>query len=396
MLAHLDRFRDKPEPPELPGLGPIPPIPDPLLEYRVNLIVDNSATKGPPVVSESFPTYKNLFGAIERAFDRLGESRSHFTQIKAGSFLRANGGYLVLNAEDVLSEIGFWSSLKRTLRTGTLEIQSPDSAFAVTTSMLKPEPIECDVKVVMVGDHNIYRALFHTDSEFRKIFKVKAEFDTVMKATPENVLEYATFIRKITQSEGLRPFDRSGASSIVEWGMREAGRGGRLSSQFTQIADVIRESSWWAAQHGAATVSASHVAEALAARRDRVSLSREKMFEAITEGALLLDVAGSRVGQINGLVVYEMGDHEFGVPSRITASLSMGRAGIVNIEREAEMSGPTHDKGILILAGYLRRLFAQERPLTLSASLAFEQSYGGVEGDSASSAEVYALLSALA
>ena len=396
MLIHLDRFREKPEPAELPGMGPTPPAPDQLLEYRVNLIVDNAAIKGPPVVSESFPSYKNLFGAIERTLDRVGEGRSHFTQIKAGSYLRANGGYLVLNAEDVLSEMGVWSTLKRTLRTGTLEIQSPDSAFAFSTSMLKPEPIECDVKVVMVGDHNVYRALFHTDSEFRKIFKVKAEFDTVMKATPDNIHEYATFIRKITGTESLRPFDRSGASSIVEWGMREAGRGGRLSSQFTQIADVIREASWWATQHGAAMVSAAHVDEALAARRDRVSLSREKMFEAIADGSLLLDVTGARVGQINGLVVYEMGDHEFGVPSRITASLSMGRAGIVNIEREVDMSGPTHDKGVLILAGYLRLLFAQDRPLTLSASLAFEQSYGSVDGDSASSAEMYALLSALA
>lgn len=396
MLAHLDRFRDKPDPGELPVLMSPPPGPDTLLEYRVNLIVDNAATQGPPVVSEAFPTYKNLFGAIERTVDRTGETRSHFTQIKAGSFLRANGGYLVLNAEDVLSEAGVWSVLKRTLRTGTLEIQPLDTAFALTTSMLKPEPIECDVKVVMVGDHAVYQALFHTDSEFRKIFKVKAEFDTVMKATPENIHEYAVFIRKITRTESLIPFDRSGASSIVEWGMREAGRGGRLSSQFTQIADVIRESSWWAAQHGAATVSAAHVAEALAGRRDRVSLSREKMFEAISEGSLLLDVVGARVGQVNGLVVYELGDHEFGVPTRITASLAMGRAGIVNIEREADMSGPTHDKGILILTGYLRGLFAQDRPLTLSASLAFEQSYGSVDGDSASSAEMYALLSALA
>jgi len=262
--------------------------------------------------------------------------------------------------------------------------------------MLKPEPIVCDVKVVMVGDHNVYRALFHTDSEFRKIFKVKAEFDTVMRSTPENIHEYATFIRKITGEESLRPFDRSGASSVVEWGMREAGRGGRISSRFTQVADVIRESSWWATQRGAATVSAVHVAEALAARRDRVSLSREKMFEAIAEGSLLLDVAGARTGQVNGLVVYEMDDHDFGVPSRITASLSVGRGGIVNIERESDLSGPTHDKGMLILSGYLRMLFAQDNPLTLSASLAFEQSYGSVDGDSASSAEVYALLSALA
>jgi len=396
MLAHLDRFRDKPEPPELPGLGPMPPAPDALLEYRVNLIVDNATTKGPPVVSESFPTYKNLFGAIERTVDRSGEGRSHFTQIKAGSFLRANGGYLVLNAEDVLSEVGVWSVLKRTLRTGTLEIQPQEGAFSLTTSMLKPEPIECDVKVVMVGDHSVYRVLFHSDSEFRKVFKVKAEFDTVMRSTAENVHEYATFIRKITKEESLLPFDRSGASSVVEWGMREAGRGGRISTQFTQIADVIREASWWAAQHGASRVSSGHVIEALAARRDRVSLSREKMFEAISEGSLLLDVVGARTGQVNGLVVYEMGDHEFGVPSRITASIALGRAGIVNIERESDLSGPTHDKGILILTGYLRGLFAQERPLTLSASIAFEQSYGNVDGDSASSAEVYALLSALA
>jgi hypothetical protein len=225
MLNHLDRFRDKPEPADIPGIGPSPATPDPLLEYRVNLIVDNAETKGPPVVSEAFPSYKNLFGAVERAIDRFGESRSHFTQIKAGSYLRANGGYLVLNAEDVLSESGVWSVLKRTLRTGILEIQSPDSMLGITTSMLKPEPIECDVKVVMVGDHTIFRALFHGEPQFRKIFKIKAEFDTVMEATRENIHEYAGFISKITKSESLRPFDRSGVSAVVEWGMREAGRG---------------------------------------------------------------------------------------------------------------------------------------------------------------------------
>jgi predicted ATP-dependent protease len=228
------------------------------------------------------------------------------------------------------------------------------------------------------------------------MFKVKAEFDTVMMATPEGIVEYAGFIRKITKEENLLSFDKSGVAAVVEYGMRQAGRGDRLSTRFTEIADVLREASYRAAQGRASRVSAVHVRDALAGRRERVSLAQTKMQEAVAEGTILLDVSGSKTGQVNGLAYYDLGDYAFGLPARITASLAMGRAGIVNIEREAEMSGPTHNKGVLILSGYLRALFAQDKPLTLSASVCFEQSYGGVDGDSASSAEVYVLLSALA
>ena len=296
----------------------------------------------------------------------------------------------------MLTEPGVWTALKRTLRTGAIEIQSYDPVFMFTTSVLKPEPIPCSVKVLMLGDHEIYNLLYAMDSDFRKIFKVKAEFDTEMRATPEAILDYARFIRKLQGNEGLLPFDRGGVAAVVESGMRKAGRRSRLSTKFTEIADVIREASLLAAKAKVDRVSQKHVREALAGQRERVSLVQARMQEMVDERRILIDTEGARVGQVNGLSVYDVGDHVFGLPARITASLSMGRAGIVNIERESDLSGPTHNKGVLILTGYLRSLFAQDKPLTLSASLCFEQSYGGVDGDSASCAEMYALLSELA
>ena len=396
ILANLDQFREKGEASEGQGAQPAGPHLDPFTDYRVNLLVDNGATRGAPVLTESAPSHKNLFGAIEKAMDRGGEWHSNFTQIKAGSYLKANGGYLVLNATDVLTEPGVWTALKRTLRTGAIEIQSYDPVFMFTTSVLKPEPIPCSVKVLMLGEHEIYNLLYALDSDFRKIFKVKAEFDTEMRATPDAILDYAGFIRKLQGSEGLLPFDRGGVAAVVESGMRKAGRRSRLSTKFTELADVIREASLLAAKTKAACVSDKHVREALAGRQERVSLVQTRMQELVDEGRILIDAEGAKVGQVNGLSVYDVGDHVFGLPARITASPSMGRAGIVNIERESDLSGPTHNKGVLILTGYLRSLFAQDKPLTLSASLCFEQSYGGVDGDSASCAEMYALLSALA
>lgn len=393
VLASLERLRERPETPEGP---PGTPTPDPYLEYRVNLVVDNAETKGSPVVNEAAPTHKNLFGAIERTMDRSGEWRSHFTQIKAGSFLRSNGGYLVLNAAEVLTEPGVWVAMKRALRTGMVEIQSYDPVFMLATSVLKPEPIPTRVKVLMVGGHEIYATLLALDSDFRKIFKVKAEFDVEMKADTEAVLSYARFIRKIVRDEGLLPFDRTGVAAVVEAGYREAGRASRLSTRFTEIADLLREASLAATRTKRPRVTAAEVRAAIAGRRDRMALAQVKMTETIAEGRIIIATTGQTIGQVNGLSVYDTGDHVFGLPTRITATVAMGRTGIVNIERESDLSGPTHNKGVLILAGYLRAMFAQDKPLTLSASLAFEQSYGGVDGDSASSTEIYALLSALA
>src|SRR5439155_15473651 len=246
-----------------PPWPPVPSTADPFLEYRVNLIVDNAATKGPPVVNETSPTYKNLFGAIDRALDRSGEWRTDFMRIKSGSLARANGGFLVLNASDVLREPGVWTALKRTLRNGSLEIQSYDPVFMFTTSVLKPEPIACRVKVLMVGDRELYQLLYAADPDFPKIFKVKAEFDTTMKAQTDSVLEYARFVRNITAAESLPPFDRGGVAAVVEYGTRKAGRADRLSTQFIDIADVIREAAWWAAKQGGGVVSVDHVRQAL-------------------------------------------------------------------------------------------------------------------------------------
>ena len=392
ILLRLDGFRGKED--ESSGEAG-PQSADPFLEYRVNLLVDNTATKGPPVVNETSPSYKNLFGAVEKAMDRAGEWRTDHMRIKAGSLVRANGGYIVLNAEDVLKEPGVWPALKRTLRNGILEIQTYDPIFMFTTSVLKPEPIPCSVKVCMVGDKDIYRLLYNYDPDFRKTFKVKADFDTTMKLTPESVVEYAGFIRKITSSEKLPAFDRAGVAAVVEHGTREAGRRDRLSTRFAEIADVVREAAWIASREGGALVGSEQVRRALAARRERVSLPEEKLREVITDGMILIDTQGAKIGQVNGLAVFDLGDHAFGGPARITATLAMGRAGIVNVEREADVSGPFHNKGVLILTGYLRSLFAQDKPLSMSASVCFEQSYAGVDGDSAASTEIYALLSAI-
>ncbi len=394
ILERLDLFRGKSEAEGTRETGA--PEADPFLDYQVNLIVDNAETKGAPVIFESTPTYKNLFGTIERVMDSRGMWRADFTKIKAGSFLRANGGFLVINALDALIEPGVWQTLKRTLRNRQLEIQSFDPFFMFTTSALKPEPIDSDVKVIMIGDPWIYQVLYYQDDDFKKIFKVKADFDSVMPRGEPNVLQYASFIRKICDEEKLLHFDRAAVAAVVEYGVRLAGRQTKLSTRFNYVADLVREANYWAVQEKASLVGARHVDKALEEKVERVRLIEDKIREMIAEGTLIIDTEGSKVGQVNGLSIIDLGDYAFAHPVRITAQTAMGRAGIINIEREAEMSGPTHNKGVLILAGYLRGKFAQDKPLSMSASICFEQSYSGVDGDSASSTEIYALLSSLA
>ncbi|UCE20212.1 MAG: AAA family ATPase [Gemmatimonadota bacterium] len=368
---------------------------DPFLEYKVNLLVDNCDTKGAPIVFETNPVFKNIFGTIERVWDRLGQWRTDFTKIKAGSFLRANNGYLVLNALDALVEPGVWQGLKRCLKTHTIEIQSFDPFYMFTTSGMKPEAIETKVKVVMIGDPHLYELLYFRDEDFQKIFKVKADFDTVMDNIGKTPVQYAQFIRKLCQQEHLKPFDRTGVAEVVEYAVRLAGRQKKISVKFTQISDLIREASYWAEKERTKSVTAQHVDKALEEKYYRVRKIEDKIQEMIDEGTIMIDTRGKKVGQVNGLSVYNLGDYSFGKPSRITAETSMGRSGIINIEREAKLSGSTHDKGMLILGGYLRGKYAQDKPLTMSASICFEQSYSGVDGDSASSTEVYALLSSL-
>lgn len=368
---------------------------DPFIPYRVNLLIDNSDLKGAPIVMETNPNYINLFGTIELAATRFGIFQTDFTKIKAGSFLKANGGYLVVNALDALIEPGVWPALKRTLRNQKLEIQNYASLLMMSTHRLKPQPIQCNVKVVFIGDAYIYNLLYYLDEDFKKIFRVKAEFDSEMTKDEETVKEYAAFIKKVCDDDKLNPFDKEGVAAVIEYGTRLAGRQKKISTRFHIIEDVLREASYWAGKDNKDKVSRKHVEKAIQERFERVSLIEDKIQEMIEEGTIMIDTEGKVIGQVNGLSVYAMGEFAFGKPTRITASTAVGRAGVINIEREADLSGRTHNKGVLILAGYLRGKYAQDKPFSLSASIAFEQSYGGVEGDSASSTEVYAILSSL-
>lgn len=368
---------------------------DQFLEYRVNLLVDNSDLKGAPVVMETNPNFVNLFGSIEFVYTRTGIGTTDFTKIKAGSFLKANGGFLVINALDALIEPGVWPTLKRTLRNQVFEIQNYIQMVLFSSSRLKPESVKCDVKVVMIGDASLYNLLYFLDDDFKKIFKIKAEFDSEMARDGQVVTAFVRFVKKICEQDKLLPFGRSGLAAVVEYATRVAGRQKKITTRFNVIADVVREAGYWARKADRTEVGRAEVEQAVGERFERVSLIEDKIQEMIDEGTILIDTAGAVVGQVNGLSVYDMGQFMFGKPTRITARTSMGRAGIINIEREADLSGSTHNKGILILGGFLRGRFAQDKPLSLSASLAFEQSYGGVDGDSASSTEVYALLSSL-
>jgi len=368
---------------------------DSFMEYQVNVLVDNGGVKGIPVVHERNPRYKNLFGTIERVVDRNGAWRTDFTRIKAGSLLKADGGFLVVDAIDALSEPGVWMMLKRILRNRQIEIQPVESGILGMSSGLKPEPIDLNVKVIMIGEPYLYTLLYRLDEDFREIFKIRADFDSEMPNEPQSITSYLSFIRTMCDRDGLLPFDLEAVREVVEYGVRLAGRQAKLSTQFSVLADLLRESTYWASRDHEREVSGEHVRKAIEERIERLRLIEQKIQEMIHDGSIMIDAEGAKIGQVNGLSVYQMGDYAFGRPSRITATTGRGRAGIINIEREADLSGPTHNKGMLILAGYLRRVFAQERPLELSASIAFEQSYSGVDGDSASSTEVYALLSSI-
>jgi ATP-dependent Lon protease len=368
---------------------------DTFLEYRVNLLVDNSDVKGEPVVMETNPNFMNLFGAIDSSLTRWGMWQTDFTKIKAGSFLKANGGYLVINALDALIEPGVWVTLKRTLRNQIFEIQNYASLYFISTSRLKPQPIKCNVKVVMIGDAYIYDLLYFQDDGFKKIFKIKAEFDSEITKDEKTVGDYACFIKKICDDDNLSPVDKGGIGTIIEYATRIAGRQKKVTTRFHILADVTREADYWARLDNKKMISREHVEKAIEERFERVSLIDDKIQELIEEGTILIDTEGKVVGQVNGLSVYDMGQFSFGKPTRITAKTAVGRVGVINIEREANLSGPTHNKGVLILGGYMRGKYAQNIPFSLSASLAFEQSYSGVDGDSASSTEVYAILSSL-
>jgi ATP-dependent Lon protease len=292
-------------------------------------------------------------------------------------------------------EPGVWPALKRTLKNQVMEVQTYDPFYLFATTALKPEPVECSTKVIMIGDSQIYHLLFNLDDDFKKVFKIKADFDSVTNKEDGTVHQYASFVRKICDEERLRPFDRSGIAAVVEYGVRLAGRQKKISTRFHLIADLLREANYWAGKDGVSMVSEAQVDKAIDRKVHRVNMMEEKIQEMIDEGTILIDSDGKVAGQVNGLSVYSLGDYAFGRPSRITVKTSLGKAGIINIEREVEMSGPIHNKGVYILSGYLRGKYAQDKPITMSASICFEQSYSGVEGDSASSTELYGLLSSL-
>ena len=394
MGENLQIFASRPQE-AMPGFPFALPQGDAFQPYQVNLLVDNGDQKGPPVIVESYPTYRNLFGSIERVVDRSGVWRTDFSKIKAGSFIKGNGGYLVLNLLDAAMEPGVWPALKRSLKTRKMEIQTYDPFYLFTTTGLKPEPIEMDAKVVIISNAYLYHMLMSYDEDMAKIFKVRADFDNTMNRDEDAILKFAQFVKRKVNEDNLRPFDNKAVSALVEQAVRVAGRQEKISTSFPLLRDIIQEADYWAGQENKSKVSENHIDKAIESRIYRANMVEEHIQEMIDRGTLMIDRDGEVVGQVNGLAVYSLGDYMFGKPSRITASTSMGRAGIINIEREADLSGSTHNKGVLILSGYLRKKYAQDKPLTVSASIAFEQSYGGVDGDSASSTEIYALLSSL-
>lgn len=375
------------------------PVDEMFRVYAVNIVLDNSKTKGCPVIIETTPTFINLFGTIERVLDQqAGVWTTDFTRIRGGSLLRADGGYLIINATDALSEPGVWKALKRVLLHRKLEIQQIESFFQTSTpaaTAMKPQAIDLNVKIIMIGDAFLYQSLYDADEDFRKIFKVNAEFDYEIVRSTEVLQSYARFVRKLSDEEDLLHFEREAVCALVEYAVEKAGRSDKISLVFSDIADLLREASFWAERDRAEEVTRFHVEKAMREMVERNAMWREKTQESILEGTVMIATDGVRVGQINGLAVYSVGQISFGTPSRITATVAVGKEGIVNIDREVELSGTIHDKGAMILDGFFRHRFAQERPFTLSASVVFEQSYGGIEGDSASSTEVYALLSAL-
>ncbi|MBN2569435.1 MAG: AAA family ATPase [Deltaproteobacteria bacterium] len=398
ILSNLKTFNDQTEEQDQQQMSAFPfmvPRQKRFQEFKVNVLVDNSKTKNAPVIIETAPTYKNLFGTIEREVDRSGFWKTDFTNIKSGSLLRANGGYIVFNALESLIEPGVWHFLKRTLKHRLINMQ-PYDPFSMVSTAMKPEPIPIDVKVIMIGDNHLYHLLYNLEEDFKKIFKTKAQFDTEMPNDSSRIYDYTCFLKKIIDDEGLLPCDKTAAASVVEFSIRLSGKQKKLSTRFSDVADLLREANYWAKKDGADIVKARHIDKAYDEKVTRVNIIEEKIQEMIEEGTIMIETAGSVCGQVNGLSVYDIGDYSFGKPSKITAETSMGRAGIINIEREAKLSGKTHDKGVLILEGYFRRKYAQNKPLTMSASICFEQSYGGVDGDSASSTEIYAILSSLA
>ncbi|MGM0502571.1 MAG: Lon protease family protein, partial [Bacillota bacterium] len=361
--------------------------------YEINLFVNNEDAEGAPVVYESNPTYYNLFGKIEGK-TQFGMVSTDFTMIKKGAIHKANGGYLILKAKDVLSKFRSWESLKRVLINQESVVQNIGEEYQrIPITTLKPEAIDLDVKVIMIGSPLLYQLLYNYDEEFKKLFKVKADFDVEMERNEDNMIKFASFIAHISNKEDLKSFTVGAVSRVIEYSSRLTGDRNKLSTRFNELLELIYEANAWAEDEQ--SIAESDVIKAINEKEYRDNLAEEKVQEMIEKEHILIDTAGTSLGQINGLAVYQTGQYSFGRPTKITARTFVGQSGLVNIEREVDMSGKIHNKGVMILSGFLGGKYAQDKPLSLAASLTFEQNYGGIDGDSASCAELIALLSSL-
>lgn len=396
IVSNLEMFKAKERRPAIPVPGLEVLMPEPTLErYKVNLLVDNCKMKGAPVVIETNPTHYNLMGRMEYR-GQFGAVVTDFTMLKAGAIHRANGGYLVLHALDVLTNFMSWDALKRVLESKEIKIQNIGEQFRLfPAATLEPDPIPVNIKVILIGSPLIYYLLYQYDEDFRDLFKVRADFDVEMENTRQQTRRYATFVAARCKEDNLRPFHRTGVAKIVEYGSRLTEDQKKLSTRFKEISDLISEASFWAQQDNNSSVKAEHVNKALEQKIYRSNMIERKIQEMIEDGTILINTDGAVVGQVNGISILALGDYMFGRPSRITARTYMGKGEIINIEREVKMSGRIHNKGVMILSGYLGEKYAVDKPLSVSISLGFEQLYEEVEGDSASSAELYAILSGL-
>lgn len=399
MFFNMSAHMPAPPPPDQQGgppQMPMPPPPIPVgMDYDVNVVVDNSDRTGPPVLVEDVPTYKNLFGLIERAIDFNGRIVTHFTQIKAGTLLRGNGGVVIFSLDDAIDEPLVWKELKRTLKSRRVQIDSYDVNIPLGGTGLKPEPIPLDVKLIVVGSLNLFYYLSFADPEFAELFRVRAEFAYEVPLDAEGCGWYAKLVRLIGDRDGLKPFDAGAVRELVRFGARLVADRREMSADFSQIAGLARESDHCRQQDGAEVVTAAHVRKAQEERVYRSNWFAEQTLKLMKDGTLLIRPGGKAAGQLHSLTVLSLGDYSFGRPARLTASAWVGQTGVINVERESRLSGSTHDKGMLIMEGYLRGKYAREAPIGLGASLAFEQSYSGIDGDSASAAELFCLVSAL-
>lgn len=364
-------------------------------EYEINVLIDNSELNGAPVIIEHSPTYQNLIGKIEK-ISHFGTLTTDFTMIRAGALHKANGGYLLLTVEDLLKIILSWEGLKKALTNKCIKIEEAAEHLGLTTTKsLKPEPIPLEVKVVLTGTPRHYQLLYMLDMEFKELFKVKAEFDNTMDRTKNNIDSYVSLIGNIAKKEELKPLDASGLAKMIEHSSRLAGHQNKLSTKFADVADILREANYYAVEKNSEYVTSAQIKDAIEEKVYRSNLIQEKIQELIEQNLILIDTKQEKTGQVNGLSVINLGDFTFGRPSRVTTSIGLGRKGIIDIERESKLGGKIHTKGVMIISGYITEKYAQDKPLSLSARLVFEQSYGEIDGDSASSTELYALLSNL-